>query len=101
MKGAACSRCGHPAAWLVSLPYNEQSSSGRLLVYCDDCRAERAGAIAVAVPLSVLAHDVDGILTWLYEEGFTRSDPRGAAGVLQVPEGSWVTRAEQILGGAS
>jgi hypothetical protein len=98
MINSVCSRCGQPATWLVSLPYSEQSSSGRLLVYCDACRVERAEAVAVALPLSVLAHDIDGILTWLYEEGFTLSDPRGAAAVLQVPAGSWVARAEQILG---
>lgn len=81
-----CAACGSSGGWLVT-GGSRSNSPGRLLVYCERCRHERAEDLGVALPLAVFEEDPEGIIAALYAGGATRSDAAHVMGMLDVP--SW------------
>ena len=89
----ACSN--EPSVWLVT-GARPGPAPGRVLVYCDDCRRDKADALAVAIPLDVLDVDPEGIVLALYTAGHTRSDPSIVAEGLEFPA-AWVAKADAAV----
>ena len=97
VQGSRCSACSHIGSWLVTVPYQTGERAGRLLIYCDSCRSQRARSLAVAIPLGVLGVDVDSIMYELYRLDLTRSDPDIAADLLDVGGFGWQYAAANLL----
>jgi hypothetical protein len=97
LHGNTCSSCGATGSWLITVPYQAGEPAGRLLIYCDRCRTQRASSLAVAIPLGVLAVDVDAIMFELYRLDLTRSDPDIAANLLDVGGVGWQYAAANLL----
>jgi hypothetical protein len=90
-------RCGRQAAnWLVTAPCEGVQGPGRLLVYCDRCRSERRDSLWVAIPIDVVTGDADRVLSLLYEQQLTETEPDTAAEVLEQP-GMWVDHAKRVM----
>lgn len=85
--------------WLVAARYDPQGPSlaGRLLSYCDNCRAEMGGQLGTVLPLAVLRADPDAVLCLLYRHGATGSDPDQVAASLDVPRGAWLETARAAV----
>jgi hypothetical protein len=65
----SCSRCGAPPIWLVTWPYGATSGPGRLLSYCEACRAAQREHLVVVMPLAIAAHDPEMVLALLCRGG--------------------------------
>ena len=92
--------CGQePATWLVTAPYNGQSGIGRVLVYGHACRASKAQALWVAIPLAII-RDLPSIVLDLYRFGLTESDPPTVAEFFSLPA-DWVAAAHAALSESS
>jgi hypothetical protein len=92
-----CMACGQqPARWLVTWPYDQKSSAGRLLRYCDRCRDERRDVLWVAMPIAMLTINPEAVLLGLYECGLVATDPEVVAEQLGLP-GPWVIAAQKFL----
>jgi hypothetical protein len=94
-----CSSCGAPAEWLVTARYSPEQRAGRLLVYCDKAehRVNFATHLGVIIPLGLLDEDPNEVLTFLYEDGYTLSNPDLAADVIGVPAGPWQAKARAVI----
>lgn len=93
----SCARCGEPAVWLVASVYEPGSVAGRLMTYCDGCRAERAAGLGLVVPLSMFVLDPSALLSLMYRGAATRTVPGAVAEDLGVPDGRWVQVAKEVL----
>ena len=81
MKGTPiCSRCGSSINLnLVILPYLVESPSGRVLVYCDQCREDYKGYIGKSISLEKVSKKT---FLELYRSGLTTSDPQTAVEIV-------------------
>ena len=92
----SCSRCGDHASYAVA--YGDESQApGRLLVYCSRCRSNVGAQLFISIPLAVFDRGPDGLLTGLYQEGFTRTTPDGVRDVLGVSDGAWSDVARTLI----
>lgn len=93
-----CNRCAGRSAHLVALRYHDGALSGRLLRYCEPCRASAGPALALCVPLTVLRRDPESFLLLLYQHDLTRSDPAVVAALFtDTHHHAWVRLAQQLL----
>lgn len=68
-----CSSCGsQDGLHLVTIPYEEHRTPGRVLVYCTACREVVADRIGETIPLAKVSR---GVFLDLYRSGKTASDP--------------------------
>ena len=68
-----CSRCGNREGLsLVTIPYQEAASAGRILVYCRTCQLSMAGQVGETIPLGKVS---PGVFPSLYRSGKTTSAP--------------------------
>ncbi len=68
-----CSSCGcQEGLHMVIIPYEENRTPGRVLVYCGACREVVADRISEAIPLAKVSR---GVFLDLYRSGKTASDP--------------------------
>lgn len=93
----SCSRCGAPPSWLVTVPYSTSSPVGRLLLYCDRCRAETAAQLGTVLPLPMVDQDSATVLTMLYRSGATASAPDMVAQMMDIEAGDWAATASDVL----
>ncbi len=95
-----CARCGELADSLVVQSFPDGGGPGRVLVMCAHCRSGTPGErLIVVLPLAVLDAHPDLLMTALYREGVTESDPSSAAGIVATTSNRWVRRAERLLEG--
>jgi hypothetical protein len=87
-----CASCGSAASWLVTWPYGGSTESGRILIYCDDCRRGNAETFAVVLPARLLDEAPALVMTLLYEHGLSESDPDLVAEMIGVPRDRWRLR---------
>lgn len=87
-----CMRCGGHAEWLVTVR-NDGEIEGRLMRYCDDCRAVFIHRIGLSIPVRK-TRETGALLHRLYEDGYTSSDPEAVATFVDPPLGAaWVKNA--------
>ena len=68
-----CSRCGSlDVLSLVTVPYEQGGVAGRVLIYCDACRADMNDMLGEIIPLAKVS---PAVLLDLYRTGKTASDP--------------------------
>jgi len=65
--------------WLVTARGRDRDIQGRLLIYCDPCRASLHERVASAIPLEIVEIDPHLVMSALYEKGFTTTKPGTAA----------------------
>ena len=91
-----CFRCGRPAQWLVTHSYDGSRGIGRLMAYCDDCRADAQAILWLAMPLDVLWLNPSKVMQLLYEQDHTATDPQVLSEMLNLP-GPWVRRVQPFV----
>ena len=64
---------------MITIPYDEVSAAGRVLVYCEDCRQGYASNIDVCIPLESVTSE---IFLGLYAKNRTASDPLTATEIV-------------------
>jgi len=75
-----CSRCSNKERLnLVTVRYDEQTKSGRILVFCEDCVKLFSREILVNIPLPSVSFDT---FIELYRAKKTKSDPYTAAEIV-------------------
>ena len=92
----SCSSCGGVEdLHLVTYRYEEGTFSGRVLVYCLNCRSAKGHMIDVSIPLALVTPE---LFFSLYELGKTESDPEFAVSlVFSRQDPDLVRRIESVL----
>lgn len=91
-----CSRCGNTKQLcLVTVLYSDDSSEGRILVYCKNCREDFNGRFGLTIPLSEVGVE---LFLALYKDGKTCSDPFTAAEIVfGTADPSLVAEANELI----
>ena len=75
-----CSSCGKAEDLsLVIGGYSPGGMAGRILLYCETCKANRPESLAVSIPVELVTEEV---FVDLYRHGWTESDPAQAAKIV-------------------
>lgn len=95
-KDISCSRCGDfDRLNLVTIRYEQNGESGRVLVYCPPCRNDFRAHMGVCIPLTELT--VEMFLD-LYRSGKTASDPHQAVSIaFGVTDETIIREVELVL----
>ena len=91
-----CSRCSCLInLHLITIPYEHNSESGRILLYCEGCRANAFDSTGVSIPIIEVTPE---IFLDLYRTNKTASDPSTASEIVfGYSNARLVSAAEKLL----
>ena len=94
-KNITCSACGRKTnnLHLVTIPYDEQSLGGRVLIYCYDCRQSKQHIVDLCIPLQMVT---SSFLIKLYSLGRTNSDVNAVLSKLKIDDKTLLQKLEKI-----
>ena len=90
-----CSACGRKTnnLHLVTIPYDERSLGGRVLIYCYDCRHSKQHIVDLCIPLQMVT---SSFLIKLYSLGRTNSDVNAVLSKLKIDDKTLLQKLEKI-----